>query len=413
MKRVYCLVLLVIVSFVGFTQSVTYDQINFVDPSLGSNGDNVRIYRDDDASDHARLWIKLGDEYKADFNIGYRRYQDQNWVQLFSLNGYGDGFFPGKLGIGTTSSPFQKLSVIDGAIFLGNKTVNKFESGRIRFSEYENSFQGAFIHYDGSNNVFNIGVHQQHDTDAIGDDNSISIQRATGFVGIGTNAPSEKFEVKGNQKISGSLSMAKSSSTDIQFASDGTGAAHALFFNAYKGTDNGWIANSTHYSNNVGSHRNGAGGIVFYGNGGSLDFLISEESEGVGQQVDWGSTKMRIKRDGKVGIGTTNPDEKLTVNGTIHSTEVKVDLTVPGPDYVFEPNYDLRTLKETEEFIKANKHLPEIPSAKEMEANGVELGVMNMLLLKKIEELTLYLIEMKEENVEMKSRLETLENSKK
>ncbi len=96
---------------------------------------------------------------------------------------------------------------------------------------------------------------------------------------------------------------------------------------------------------------------------------------------------------GNVGIGTTQTDAKLTVNGTVHTKEVKVDLNVPGPDYVFEPNYDLKPLAEIETYIKENKHLPEVPSAKEMEKNGVQLGEMNMLLLKKVEELTLYSIE--------------------
>jgi hypothetical protein len=95
---------------------------------------------------------------------------------------------------------------------------------------------------------------------------------------------------------------------------------------------------------------------------------------------------------GDVGIGTTNPNQKLTVNGTIYGKEVKVDLNVPGPDYVFEPTYNLPSLTEIETYIKANKHLPEVPSAKEMEANGINLSEMNMLLLKKVEELTLHII---------------------
>jgi len=96
--------------------------------------------------------------------------------------------------------------------------------------------------------------------------------------------------------------------------------------------------------------------------------------------------------DGKVGIGTSNPDEALTVKGKIHAEEVIVNLNVPGPDYVFEEDYDLPTLAEIEAFITANKHLPEVPSAAEMEQEGIVLGDMNMLLLKKIEELTLYAI---------------------
>jgi hypothetical protein len=105
------------------------------------------------------------------------------------------------------------------------------------------------------------------------------------------------------------------------------------------------------------------------------------------------SLKALFGSNGKVGIGTFSPDAELTVNGTTHTKEVKVDLSIPGPDYVFEESYALPTLEEVKSYIDQNKHLPEVPSAKEMEANGVNLGEMNMLLLKKIEELTLYVIE--------------------
>lgn len=102
--------------------------------------------------------------------------------------------------------------------------------------------------------------------------------------------------------------------------------------------------------------------------------------------------KMRITGAGKVGIGTTNPDELLSVNGTIHSKEVKVNLT-GLPDYVFKPTYRLPSLAEVKSYIDKNQHLPEVPSATEVEENGLNLGEMNKLLLKKVEELTLYLIE--------------------
>ncbi len=102
-----------------------------------------------------------------------------------------------------------------------------------------------------------------------------------------------------------------------------------------------------------------------------------------------------LKSSGNVGIGVVNPDSKLVVDGSVKSEEVVVEI-VNGPDYVFEEDYDLRTLKETKDYITQNKHLPEIPSAKEMEANGVGLADMNMRILKKIEELTLYQIELME-----------------
>jgi hypothetical protein len=125
------------------------------------------------------------------------------------------------------------------------------------------------------------------------------------------------------------------------------------------------------------------------GEGGQAHTLAFFTSISNTQQV--GNEVMRIKGN-RVGIGTKNPDAALAVKGIIHSEEVKVDVNVPGPDYVFEKSYSLPSLEEVKSYIDQNKHLPEIPSAKEMEANGVNVGEMNMLLLKKIEELTLYVL---------------------
>lgn len=119
---------------------------------------------------------------------------------------------------------------------------------------------------------------------------------------------------------------------------------------------------------------------------------------------------MILHSSGNVGIGTTNPDAKLAVKGDIHTQEVKVDLNgAIAPDYVFEEDYDLRSLEETESYIQANKHLPEIPSATEMEENGFELKEMNLKLLQKIEELTLYLIEQNKQIEAQQNRIEQLE----
>lgn len=120
--------------------------------------------------------------------------------------------------------------------------------------------------------------------------------------------------------------------------------------------------------------------------------------------------------DGNVGIGTTIPDAKLTVNGTIHSIEIKVNLNIPGPDYVFEPGYKLTTLSEIKTYINKNHHLPEIPSADQMAKEGINLSEMNMKLLKKVEELTLHLIEkenqltqQQEKNKQQDARIAALE----
>ncbi|RNC79855.1 MAG: hypothetical protein ED557_12005 [Balneola sp.] len=94
-----------------------------------------------------------------------------------------------------------------------------------------------------------------------------------------------------------------------------------------------------------------------------------------------------------VGIGTlTMGSHKLAVEGSIGAREVVVEAT-SWPDYVFHPDYELRSLSEIEAHIKAKGHLPEVPSARQVEEEGQHLGEMQQLLLKKIEELTLHTIE--------------------
>ena len=116
-----------------------------------------------------------------------------------------------------------------------------------------------------------------------------------------------------------------------------------------------------------------------------------------------------FKGDGSVGFGTLNPDAgyKVSVNGKIRAKEIKVEAN--WADFVFADEYVLPPLAEVEAFIKENRHLPEIPSEAEVKENGIELGGMNAKLLQKIEELTLYMIEMKKENEELKRKNQSFE----
>jgi len=123
-------------------------------------------------------------------------------------------------------------------------------------------------------------------------------------------------------------------------------------------------------------------GGSFVASGSQSNALFYPQGDGVGVMTDY---------RGFVGVGTTQPTAKLHVAGTIRAEEIKVEAQTA--DFVFEEDYPLRDLKQIEEFIREHKHLPDIPSAAEMEAAGVNLAEMNKLLLQKIEELTLYSIE--------------------
>ncbi len=95
--------------------------------------------------------------------------------------------------------------------------------------------------------------------------------------------------------------------------------------------------------------------------------------------------------DGFVGINTNNPIERLHVNGTMLALEINVEAN-NAPDYVFADDYDLLSLHDLEKFINENQHLPEVPSAEAMANEGLNVSEMNLLILKKVEELTLHMI---------------------
>jgi hypothetical protein len=104
-------------------------------------------------------------------------------------------------------------------------------------------------------------------------------------------------------------------------------------------------------------------------------------------------SRVTILNNGNVGIGTRNPKAPLSVKGQINAGSVEVTDIATWNDSVFLPSYKMKTLPEVENFIKENGHLPEVPSEKEVKQNGFDLAEMDATLLKKIEELTLYVID--------------------
>lgn len=153
---------------------------------------------------------------------------------------------------------------------------------------------------------------------------------------------------------------------------------------------------------------------------------------------------LSIKTNGNVGLGNGDPQSKLDVNGDVFCKNLKVFdgnvvigtrislakvdvigdincrklkvLPTTWPDYVFKPEYELMPISDLKEFISKNKHLPGVPDEKQVAKEGVELGELNKILLQKIEELTLYIIELKAENEKLNSfelRLRKLEEAEK
>ena len=116
-------------------------------------------------------------------------------------------------------------------------------------------------------------------------------------------------------------------------------------------------------------------------------------------------------RFGWVGIGTKTPQSELAVNGTITAKkEILVDMNAGWPDYVFEKDYKLQPLEDVEIYVNNNKHLPGVPSAGQIRAEGLDVGNISRVMLEKIEELTLHLIQLKKENDQLRKRVEVLEN---
>ena len=202
-----------------------------------------------------------------------------------------------------------------------------------------------------------------------------------------------------------------SQTTTLQNCNAGVGAMsmfmydNRLLFSAYPTTG----GDAYRYSNQ------GAARIYYEPWGNHISFQFSN-LQGYGITTPYGSpvsswvTALAVSGQGNVGVGTNDCSTyKLNVKGKIGCEEVNVR-TFPWCDYVFEPDYKLMPLYELQQYINANKHLPEIPDAKTVEGDGLDLGTMSTLHMKKIEELTLYILELQKQIDELKKQVENLQN---
>jgi hypothetical protein len=148
------------------------------------------------------------------------------------------------------------------------------------------------------------------------------------------------------------------------------------------------------------------------GSGGSVSLPSTQIAFGTGSAITGNSN---LTYDGSTfainaaGIASANYSQyKLAVNGNAIFTRVKVRESTSWPDYVFEQTYKLPSLKLVEAFIKQHKHLPEVPSAEEVKKEGIDLGDNQAVLLKKIEELTLYIIDQNKKIEKLEEKVEKL-----
>jgi len=188
---------------------------------------------------------------------------------------------------------------------------------------------------------------------------------STGNVGIGTTNPIVSLQVNGTTIIANSAGLDYNENIRLPSANDGYAC---IALGAVPG---------------IGGTGIGQWSLIKFPEYEASKFTIRHN------RTDYFS----ILTDGKVGIGILNPTERLSVNGNIRAKELKIE-AANWPDYVFEKDYQLPTLEQTEKHIQEKGHLPGIPSAAEVKAEGIEVGDMNAKLLKKIEELTLQMIQL-------------------
>jgi hypothetical protein len=286
----------------------------------------------------------------------------------------------GNVGIGTTN-PTASLEVNGGGRFTGSNPLGGIGAG---IEVYYNTNGGFFQTFDRAASTFlplSIQGSSINFSNSGASISNPSLIIKGGNVGIGTLTPVSTFQA-GN--------------TFQKFSAGNAGGVNLNYGTSYMGfnaarTGSGSTASWIIDGDNA---HNGAG--VIYGDVSGNIYFAPLPSVGTAQRT---LTDLDIKN---------NITFRVASNGVTYAKAISVQITI-APDYVFKKDYKLPRLNDVKQYIDQNQHLPEIPSARQMEKDGMNVGEMNKLLLKKVEELTLYMIEKDKQINELQKRVSSLE----
>jgi hypothetical protein len=326
----------------------------------------------------------------------------------------------GDVGIGT--SPSAKLDV-NGSVMSNNSFVLKGDgSNTITASPYlyftnTAGNQASAFELDANNAItlwqYNSSSAWQRNITFLKD----------GYIGIGISVPIFQTEIYGFNQYTAALTDAgaRGGILALNMNDGNAGSGGAIVFGNSQSHNSNSIGFAAIKGLLVSGATNTTGDLAFSTRNSTTDNSLTE--------------RMRILSTGNVGIGTSAPAAKLDIktasysnpaiivedqdsinfivrgNGHLIARDIIVNTNVITPDYVFNKDYNLISINEVENYISKNGHLPDVPSANEIKNSGLNVAEMDATLLKKIEELTLYVIELKKQNEAQQTEIELLKKN--